>query len=248
MCRQPRTVCLQQKEPSFSKEWKNLRLNGTSQSCMGLVLFVPKQLLQLLSALYRTPLVEEFLIVLHSIHLSANTKQALSTKPHFITPAATALHTPSTIHNQLAQLQEGSAQQTPASPPRQHFRHAYSQAKRDSSSSSHTAPSSAAAPTPLSRSALQNAEQGAASSSSLKRQLPSHRGPPASQAEDQQSVASPNQTEYRNPVFGQVSQTKRASKPFVLFINIKGFRVCNIELLLLGVHYTAFCEVTCVPM
>lgn len=154
---------------------------------------------------YRTPLVEELLIVLHSIHLSPNTKQALSTKPQFITPAATALHTPSTIHNQLAQLQEGHAQQTPASPPRQHSRHAYNQAKRDSSSS-HTTPSSAAAPTPLSRSALQNAERGAVASSSLKRQLPSHRGPPGSQTDDQQSVASTSQTEYRNPVFGQVSK------------------------------------------
>ena len=155
---------------------------------------------------YRTPLVEELLIVLHSIHLSANTKQALSTRSHFAIPAATALHTPSTIHNQLAQLQEGSSQHTPASPPRQHPRHAYSQAKRDSSS--HATSSSSAAPTPLSRSALQNAERGAAASG-FKRQLPSHRSLPASQQEDQQSVPGPSQTEYRNPVFGQVRQACR---------------------------------------
>lgn len=151
--------------------------------------------------LKRTPLVEELLIVLHSIHMSANTKQALSTRSHFTTPAATALHTPSSIHNQLAQLQEASSQQTPASPTRQHSRHVYSQAKRDSASHT-TAPSAAAAPTPLSRSALQNAERGAAASG-LKRQLPSQRSLPAPQPEDQHSMPSPSQTEYRNPVFGQ---------------------------------------------
>ena len=159
----------------------------------------------------RTPLVDELLIVLHSIDMSANTKQALSTKSHFTTPAATVLHTPSSIHNQLAQLQEGSSQQTAASPTRQHSRHAYSQAKRDSSS--HTSSSSAAAaPTPLSRSALQNAERGAAASS-LKRQLPSHRSLPAPQSE---AMPSPSQTEYRNPVFGQVRQPCRMSCSFML--------------------------------
>lgn len=142
--------------------------------------------------------------MLHSIHMSANTKQALSTRSHFTTPAATALHTPSSIHNQLAQLQEASSQQTPASPTRQHSRHVYSQAKRDSASHT-TAPSAAAAPTPLSRSALQNAERGAAASG-LKRQLPSQRSLPAPQPEDQHSMPSPSQTEYRNPVFGQVRQ------------------------------------------
>ncbi|KAL3137516.1 hypothetical protein ABBQ38_004802 [Trebouxia sp. C0009 RCD-2024] len=112
-----------------------------------------------------------------------------------------ALHTPSSIHNQLAQLQDASSQQTSASPTRQHSRHAYSQAKHDSSSHT-TSSSAAAAPTPLSRSALQNAERGAASSS-LKRQLPTQRSLPAPQPENQLSMPSPSQTEYRNPVFGQ---------------------------------------------
>ena len=134
--------------------------------------------------------------------MSANTKLALSARPHFATPSATALHTPSTIHNQLAQLQEGTVQQPATSPSRQHSRHANSHVKRDANSH---ATSSSAVPTPLSRSALQNAERGAATSS-LKRQLPSHRSLTAPQSEDQQSLPSPSQTEYRNPVFGQVRQ------------------------------------------
>jgi len=150
--------------------------------------------------------VEELLIVLHNIQMSANTKQALSARAYGSSAAASALHTPSTIHNQLAQLQDASSQlQTPATSLRQPApRHAYSHAKRDASSNGTSA---SAAPTPLSRSGLQNAERHAAASS-LKRNLPSqsHSAP---QADEGQALQGPDQTEYRNPVFGQVftSQT-----------------------------------------
>ena len=40
-------------------------------------------------------------------------------------------------------------------------------------------------------------------------------------------MASPSQTEYRNPVFGQVSLACRMDD-LVLFIYIKGFSVCNV--------------------
>ena len=166
-----------------------------------------QRLKALIPMLCRTPLVEELLIVLHSIAMSANTKQALSARSHFMTPAATALHTPSTIHNQLVQQQDGANQQT--SPSRQQSRHVYSHAKREGTS--HATPSSTV-PTPLSRSALQNVERGT-SGSSLKRQLPSHRSLPASQTPDQQSLPSPSQTEYRNPVYGQVRDVCTSAYP-----------------------------------
>ena len=127
-----------------------------------------------------TPLVEELLIVLHSIQTSANTKQALSVGPHSTATAANALHTPSTIHNQLAQLQDMPSQmQTPASSARPYAPHSH--AKRDAGSS---ASSSGPAPTPLSRSGLQNIERHAAASS-IKRQLPSQRSLPATHSGQQ---------------------------------------------------------------
>lgn len=150
----------------------------------------------------RTPLVEELLIVLHSIQMSANTKQALSARAHSSGTAANALHTPSTIHNQLAQLQDVPSQkQTPALSARAVApRHAHIHAKKDDGSH---AMSSGPAPTPLSRSALQNVERHSAASS-LKRHPFSQRSLPVANSGEQHSLPSPSQTEYRNPVFGQV--------------------------------------------
>ncbi|DBA91460.1 hypothetical protein WJX77_003506 [Trebouxia sp. C0004] len=148
-----------------------------------------------------TPLVEELLIVLHSIQMSANTKQALSARAQSGGTTASALHTPSTIHNQLAQLRDVPSQkQTPALPARAVApRHAHIHAKKDDGSH---ASSSGPAPTPLSRSALQSIERQSAASS-LKRQPPSPRSLPVANSGEQHSLSSPTQTEYRNPVFGQ---------------------------------------------
>ena len=149
-------------------------------------------------SLCRTPLVDELLIILQSIQMSAPTKQALSARPPLGTNAANALHTPSTIHNQLAQLQDMPAQrQTPAASQLSASRHVHSHPKRSDLS--------AAAPTPLSRAGLQTAERVAAASS-LKRQALQQRGS-ASQSNEQQPLQSPGQTEYKNPVFGQVTAT-----------------------------------------
>ncbi len=157
-----------------------------------------------------TPLVEELLIVLHSIQMSANTKQALSARPHSSGTAASALHTPSTIHNQLAQLQDVPSQkQTPALSVRALApRHAQIHARKDDGSH---AGSSGPAPTPLSRSALQNIERHSAASS-LKKQPPSQRSLPVAHPGEQASLPSPSQTEYRNPVFGQVCMVEPCCK------------------------------------
>ncbi len=154
-----------------------------------------------------TPLVEELLIVLHSIQMSANTKQALSARPHSSGTAASALHTPSTIHNQLAQLQEVPSQKQNSALSARALapRHAHSHAKKDDGSH---AGSSGPAPTPLSRSALQNIERHSAASS-LKKQPPSQRNLPVAHSGEQASLPSPSQTEYRNPVFGQVCMVEQ---------------------------------------
>ena len=144
----------------------------------------------------RTPLVEALLIILHMVQTNTYTKQALSARPPLGRNTANALHTPSTIQNQLAQLQDMPTQsQTPAAPQATASRHVHSQVRR-------TDPSSVA-PTPLSRNGLQTAESVAAAST-LKRQALQQRNLPAAQSNEQQALQSPNQTEYRNPVFGQV--------------------------------------------
>jgi len=154
-----------------------------------------------------TPLVEELLIVLHSIQMSANTKHALSARAHSSGTAASALHTPSTIHNQLAQLQDVPSQkQTPARAVAP--RHAHIHARKDDGSH---ASSSGPAPTPLSRSALQNIERHSAASS-LKRQPPSQQSLPVAHSGEQHPLPSPSQTEYRNPVFGQVCMVEPCCK------------------------------------
>lgn len=152
----------------------------------------------------RTPCLEELLIVLHTIHASANTKQALSTRQRISTPAATALHTPSTIHNQLAQLQDQpQSALTPAFPSRQNsHQEASSHARRDTNSFASS--SSTTAPTPLSRSGLQTVERLSAASSLRQRQsTPEASASPVPSHQDSQLTQ--KQTQYRNPVFGQVS-------------------------------------------
>ena len=131
------------------------------------------------------------------VQTNTYTKQALSARPPLGRNTANALHTPSTIQNQLAQLQDMPTQnQTPSALQTTASRHVHSQARR-------TDPSSVA-PTPLSRNGLQTAERVAAAST-LKRQALQQRSLPASQSNEQQALQSPNQTEYRNPVFGQVA-------------------------------------------
>ena len=142
----------------------------------------------------RTPCLEDFLIVLHTINSSANTRQALSTRQRIPSATANALHTPSSIHNQLAQLQSHSQPaQTPASTSRQNsFQEGSSQAGRDTNSLASS-----------SSTGLQTVERLSAASSIRQRHELHEPSSPAVQRE-QSSLAAQKQTQYRNPVFGQV--------------------------------------------